>query len=82
MLRPYEQTQHEQDLLLAENETYNEQWRAYSLTLLHKNEKLKGKRNREVAGIKRLHKLATNWRVDSCKHLSHISMLKKKLKAR
>ena len=38
VLRSYEQTQQEQDLLLAETETYNEQWRAYSLNLLQKNE--------------------------------------------
>ena len=34
VLRSYEQTQQEQDLLLVETETYNEQWRAYSLKLL------------------------------------------------
>ena len=82
MLKSYEQTQQEQDLLLAETKTYNEQWRAYSLKFLQKNEKLKGKRDRAVAGIKCLQKLARNWRVEACKHLSHISMLKKKLKAR
>ena len=81
VLRSYVQTQQEQDLLLVETETYNEQWRAYSLKLLQKNEKLKGKCNREVVGKKFLHKLVRNWRVEACKHLSHISMLKKKLKA-
>ena len=54
VLRSYEQTQQEQYLLLVETETYNEQWRAYSLKLLQKNEKLKGKSDRAVVGIKRL----------------------------
>ena len=70
VLRSYEQTQQEQDLLLVETETYNEQWRAYILKLLQKNEKLKGKCNREVVGKKRLHKLVRNWRVEAWKHLS------------
>ena len=68
--------------MLAESEKYNEQWRDYSLKLLQKNEKLKGKHDKAVVGIKRLHKLVRNWRVEACKHLSHISMLKKKLKER
>ena len=82
MLMLYEQTQQEQDLLIAETKTYNEQWRAYNLKLLQKNEKLKGKRDKAVAGIKRLQKLVRNWRVEACKHLSHIGMLKNKLKDR
>ena len=43
ILKSYEQAQQEKDLLLAESEKYNEQWRDYSLKLLKKNDKLKGK---------------------------------------
>ena len=80
IIKSYEQAQKEKYLLIAEFEKYNEQWRNSSLKLLHKNEKLKGKCDKAVVNIKRLHKLVRNWRVEASKHLSHISMLKKKLK--
>ena len=81
MLWSYERNQQGKYIFLAENETYNEQWRAYSIKLLQNNEKLKGKRKKPVVGIKRLQKLVRNWRVEACKHLSHINMLKTKLKS-
>ena len=52
------------------------------IKLLQKNEKLKGKRDKAVVDIKHLHKLMRNWRVEASKQLSHISLLKKKLKER
>ena len=66
----------------SQNLKYNEQCRDYSLKLLQKNEKLKGKHDKVVVGIKRLQKLVRNWRVEASKHLSHISLLNKKLKER
>ena len=80
VLKSYEQAQQEKDLLIAESKKYNEQWRNYSLKLLQKNEKLKGKRDKAVVDIKCLNKLVRNWRIEASKHLSHISMLKNKLK--
>ena len=68
--------------MITESEKYNEQCRDYSLKLLWKNEKFKGKRDKAVVNIKHLHKLVRNWRVEASKHLSHISLLKKKLKER
>ena len=68
--------------MLIESEQYNEKWRDYSLKLLQKNEKLKGKSDTAVVDTKHLHKLLRNWRVEASKNLSHIILLKKKLKER
>ena len=82
VLKSYKQAQQEKYPLIAKSEKYNEQWRNYSLNLLQNNENLRRKHDKEVVNIKLFHKLVRNWRFEASKNLSHIIMLKKKLKAR
>ena len=56
--------------------------RACGLKLAEKYEKLTSKRKKTINANKLLAKVGRTWKIEALKHLAHISMLKKKLKAR
>ena len=56
--------------------------RACGLHLAEKYEKLTAKHKKTIDANKHLAKVGRTWKIEALKHLAHISMLKKKIKAR
>ena len=75
----------ENEQLKVTNRKYVEaidELRACGLQLVQKYEKLTAKHQKTIDANKLLAKIGRTWKIEALKHLSHINMLNKNLKAR